>query len=246
MVIATKFGYLVDEANKAVTFYGSSDEESDVSGHLRADVEDSLRRLETDYIDVYQLHVWGLAVEEAFRVREILEALVVRARSAPMAGVRPHRCRGRICHFVQRHRRPTAVQRAGRQQRICWTWPGTQPASIIRGPLGMGSLTGKFTPATTFAEDDVRAHAACTPASKTGPPTQNGWTPWRRSGAYSPAAAAPSPRARWLGCGQTAKDHPIPGFRPLPRWKTTAGQCIGPPPPTRWQRSTRFWDEDSV
>ena len=32
-------------------------------------------------------------------------------------------------------------------------------ASLNRGPLGMGVLTGKFTPDTTFAEDDVRKHA---------------------------------------------------------------------------------------
>ena len=32
-------------------------------------------------------------------------------------------------------------------------------ASINRAPLGMGILTGKFTPTTTFSDDDVRSTA---------------------------------------------------------------------------------------
>ena len=39
-------------------------------------------------------------------------------------------------------------------------------ASLNRGPLGMGILTGKFTPETTFAEDDVRKHADWFPGLK--------------------------------------------------------------------------------
>src|SRR5512138_2736533 len=55
VVIATKFGYHVDEAAKVITPYGQPEEDSDVASHLRADVEASLKRLGTDYIDVYQL-----------------------------------------------------------------------------------------------------------------------------------------------------------------------------------------------
>jgi aryl-alcohol dehydrogenase-like predicted oxidoreductase len=44
-------------------------------------------------------------------------------------------------------------------------------ASLNRGPLGMGSLTGKFTPETRFNADDVRTHATWHPAFKDGKPT---------------------------------------------------------------------------
>src|SRR5512140_3547474 len=47
-VIATKTGYEVDEAGKAVRTYGPSELESDPTPHLRADLEKSLRRLGTD------------------------------------------------------------------------------------------------------------------------------------------------------------------------------------------------------
>ena len=65
VVIATKFGYHVDEATKVVSPYNAKEEDSDVAAHLPADVEASLKRLGTDYIDVYQLHVWGLSIDRA-------------------------------------------------------------------------------------------------------------------------------------------------------------------------------------
>jgi len=76
VVIATKFGHKVDAANKEVSFYGETEEESDVVSHMRADLETSLKNLGTDYIDLYQLHVWGLSIERALLVRDQLEVFV--------------------------------------------------------------------------------------------------------------------------------------------------------------------------
>jgi aryl-alcohol dehydrogenase-like predicted oxidoreductase len=45
-------------------------------------------------------------------------------------------------------------------------------ASIVRGPLGMGLLTGKFAPDSTFSNEDVRKHANWHPGFKNGKPTQ--------------------------------------------------------------------------
>jgi aryl-alcohol dehydrogenase-like predicted oxidoreductase len=45
-------------------------------------------------------------------------------------------------------------------------------ASLNRGPLGMGLLTGKFSPNSQFNEDDVRKHASWHPGFKNGKPTQ--------------------------------------------------------------------------
>jgi aryl-alcohol dehydrogenase-like predicted oxidoreductase len=57
-VIATKFGFVVDEAAKQVTF-----RTDDHLLHVRTECEDSLRRLNTDVIDLYQLEENAKATE---------------------------------------------------------------------------------------------------------------------------------------------------------------------------------------
>jgi aryl-alcohol dehydrogenase-like predicted oxidoreductase len=225
MVIATKFGYLVDEANKSVTNYGTSEEDSDVSGHLRRDVEDSLRRLETDYIDVYQLHVWGLPMEEAFKVRDVLEELV---------------CEGKIRTYGWSTDRTDAVAEfatsdncAVVQQQFS-VLDGNDEllalaeernlASIIRGPLGMGLLTGKFVPGTRFADDDVRTHADWHPGFTDGQPTQE-WLDALEamrgvltSGGRTLAQGA----LAWLWA-RSENIIPIPGFKTVAQVEDNAG-----------------------
>ena len=51
VIIATKFGYVIDEKSRIVT---RNDE--NVVNRIRQECEASLRRLKTDYIDLYQFH----------------------------------------------------------------------------------------------------------------------------------------------------------------------------------------------
>jgi len=76
VVIATKFGYSVDESAKEVQPYDDDEENGDIDSRLRADCEASLLRLNTDHIDIYQLHVWGYDIAKSRQVRNALEALV--------------------------------------------------------------------------------------------------------------------------------------------------------------------------
>ncbi len=69
-VIATKFGYRMDESTKIVDSYPDA-----VENHLRADCEASLRRLDTDIIDLYQFHINAYPAEQASAVREALLVL---------------------------------------------------------------------------------------------------------------------------------------------------------------------------
>ncbi|WP_329788052.1 aldo/keto reductase [Lentzea sp. DG1S-22] len=70
VLIATKWGCGFDAATRRMTSNEGSVE------YLRRAVEGSLRRLGTDRIDLYQLHVGDLALEEAALLRAECEALV--------------------------------------------------------------------------------------------------------------------------------------------------------------------------
>jgi len=94
-VIATKFGYELDESARAVNPYGATEEASDVAGHVRENLEGSLRRLGTDHVDVYLLHVWGSRWTGPWPSAKSSRASWPRARSGPTAGARIGRTRSR-------------------------------------------------------------------------------------------------------------------------------------------------------
>src|SRR5215212_7777589 len=71
VVIATKFGHIVNEEKKTV--YGDADQ---IIKNVRTDVENSLRRLQTDVIDIYQLHEGGYDPKLALELQSVLEELV--------------------------------------------------------------------------------------------------------------------------------------------------------------------------
>jgi aryl-alcohol dehydrogenase-like predicted oxidoreductase len=159
-VIATKFGDQIDEITKNARPYADPPETAPVADHLREDLEQSLQRLDTDYIDVYQLHVWGYDVEKSLEIRIVLEDLVQegKIRCYGWSTDRPDAVRafaeGENCSVVQQQL--NIFDGVDEILEICDQY---DLASINRGPLGMGLLTGKFVPDTSFPDDDVRAHA---------------------------------------------------------------------------------------
>jgi aryl-alcohol dehydrogenase-like predicted oxidoreductase len=215
VVIATKFGYDVNEATKAVMPYDGKEEDSDVAGRLPADVEASLKRLDTDYIDVYQLHVWGLGIERAVDARDGLEKLVEQGKirtygwstdrtdAIKAFSSSPH------CGVVQQQL--SVLDGNIELLALCEEW---NLASINRGPLGMGLLTGKFAPDSSFSDDDVRAHASWHPAFQNGRPTQD----WLDKLASIRDILASSGRTLAQGAlawiwARSGKTVPIPGFK---------------------------------
>jgi aryl-alcohol dehydrogenase-like predicted oxidoreductase len=151
VVIATKFNSVFDEATRQVTGSDKTPE------GIRRACEDSLRRLETDTIDLYQFHDNGFPPEKAGPVRDTLEALVkegkIRAygwstdfpRSAEFfAG-------GEHCATIQLQL--NVLDDNPQVIAICEKY---NLAAINRGPLAMGLLTGKYTAATQPSVDDVR------------------------------------------------------------------------------------------
>jgi aryl-alcohol dehydrogenase-like predicted oxidoreductase len=245
VVIATKFGYRVDEEAKEVLPYGETEEGSDVAAYLRADVERSLRRLETDYIDVYQLHVWGLEIERALAVREVLEELVQegKLRTYGWSTDRTDAVRafaaGPHCSVVQQQ-----LSVLDGNMALLALCEELNLASINRGPLGMGLLTGKFAPDSTFASDDVRKHAAWHPGFKDGKPTQE----WLNSLASIREVLTSGGRTLAQGAlawiwGKSEQTIPIPGFKTVQQVEENCGALEkGPLSPAEMQEIDRILD----
>ena len=153
VVIATKFGNIFDEATRQVTSESASPD------HIRRACEASLRRLDTDYIDLYQFHLNYHPMAEAPAARETLEALVAegKIRSYGWSTDDPERARlfaeGERCAAIQHQM--NVLEDAPEVIAVC---EQSNLASINRGPLAMGLLTGKYTPSSkSLPLDDVRS-----------------------------------------------------------------------------------------
>lgn len=149
VVIATKFGFPIDEATRT-----TSGQRCDRDYILSA-CEASLRRLKTDYIDLYQFHLGNS--DRGEDVREALEELASsgKIRYYGWSTDNPDNARlfarGKHCVAIQHG---LNVFRGNFETlRVCET---LNLASINRGPLAKGLLTGKFSSDTSFPENDVR------------------------------------------------------------------------------------------
>ncbi|MBO9371650.1 MAG: aldo/keto reductase [Chloroflexi bacterium] len=151
VVIATKFNAVFDEKTRQVIGADASPE------GIRRACEDSLRRLNTDYIDLYQFHDNGYPADQAGPVRETLEELVKEGKirfygwstdfpdRAEVFAQGPH-CTAIQFQLNVLDDNPAVIA-------LCEKY---NLAAINRGPLAMGLLTGKYTLQTRVSADDVR------------------------------------------------------------------------------------------
>ena len=152
VIVATKFGYLVDEEKRIVS------ETKDIVPHIRQECEDSLRRLKTDYIDLYQFHKDDYPPEKAAEVRDVLERLVEegKIRWYGWSTINPEGARvfaqGQHCTAIQHW-----MNMGTDMPEMLAVCEKNDQASIIRSPLGSGNLTGKFNSETIFPKDDMRS-----------------------------------------------------------------------------------------
>ncbi|KAA3646574.1 MAG: aldo/keto reductase [Chloroflexi bacterium] len=152
VVVATKFGFLVNEDTKDV---GLDDDA--IVGNIRQDCEDSLRRLGTDYIDIFQLHQGGLDREKAPAVMDVLEELVKEGKIRWYGwSTDDHEnaavfAKGERCTSIQFDLNVFRDNPEIRQ--IC---ADADLGGINKSPLNRGILTGKFDESSTFPEDDIR------------------------------------------------------------------------------------------
>jgi aryl-alcohol dehydrogenase-like predicted oxidoreductase len=153
VILATKFGYVIDEEKQIVTR-----NDVDVVSRIRQECEDSLRRLQTDYIDLYQFHKDDYDPDKAAEVRDFLETLVDegKIRWYGWSTINPEGARvfaqGNNCAAIQHWMNMGADM--PEMLAVCDQY---DQASIVRSPLGSGNMTGKFNGDTTFPENDWRS-----------------------------------------------------------------------------------------
>jgi aryl-alcohol dehydrogenase-like predicted oxidoreductase len=151
VIIATKFGATFDPETKRRGEDGSPK-------HVREAVDASLKRLKTDYIDIYLLHIWGYPLAKAVETMDMLEDLVSEGAirgygwstdSTSRASAFSHRK-----HYVAVESEMNVFRDIPEIVSIC---EEKQLSNIIRTPLAMGLLSGKYTPQTPrLPENDIR------------------------------------------------------------------------------------------
>jgi len=221
VVIATKFNAVFDETTRQVTGSDAS------PAGIRKACEESLRRLDTDTIDLYQFHDNGFPAEQAEPVRKTLEALVREGKiqaygwSTDFPDRAEFFAQGPNCTSIQLQLNvlddnPAVVA-------ICEKY---NLAAINRGPLAMGLLTGKYTAETKPSADDVRGEKSPE------------WMKYFKNGKPSPEFLNKRDAIReilasygrtvaqgalaWLW-GRSSQTIPIPGFRTVAQVKENCG-----------------------
>ncbi len=166
VVYATKFGY--DFSNNAQERRGQSELPANFSlEFVRAALEASLRRMKTDYVDIYQMHNARMAQIEDDALWDLLESLK-REGKVRMYGVALGPAIGWLYEGVNAVRRRNVAtmqiiwnmleQYPGRDQIRIADAIGADTGYMIRVPHSSGMLEGRYTEETTFPKHDHRRH----------------------------------------------------------------------------------------
>jgi aryl-alcohol dehydrogenase-like predicted oxidoreductase len=151
VIIATKFGNTFDESTRQKTGQDASPE------GIRKACDDSLQRLGTTYIDLYQFHLNDHDTDDAVAVRDTLEQLVAAGKIRFYGWSTDFPERAKVFaegkHNVAVQHELSVFFDAPEMLRFC---EERRLASINRSPLAMGVLTGKFDEKSRLNRNDVR------------------------------------------------------------------------------------------
>lgn len=151
-VIATKFGFTYDESAKALL-------STDVSpAYIDWASAQSLKRLRTDHIDLYQIHVGDLTDDAADAAGEALERLAeagrIRAWGWSTDDAEKAERMLKFPHFAAVQQELSVFRDGPEMLELC---ERANLGSLNRAPLAMGMLTGKFDRHSRLPPTDVRA-----------------------------------------------------------------------------------------
>jgi aryl-alcohol dehydrogenase-like predicted oxidoreductase len=152
IIITTKFGNTFNPKTRRQIGEDAS------SKYVRKAVHASLKRLKTDFIDIYFLHIWGYPVDKAAETMDTLEDLVSEgviggygwstdstSRAAAYADRK---------HYVAVLSELNVFRNTPEIVSLC---EKKQLLNMNKAPLAMGLLSGKYTPQTPrLPENDVR------------------------------------------------------------------------------------------
>jgi aryl-alcohol dehydrogenase-like predicted oxidoreductase len=166
VVYATKFGY--DFSDNGQQRRGQSELPQDFSpAFVRAALEASLRRLRTEYVDIYQMHNARMAQVQDDALWELLESFK-REGKIRMYGVALGPAIGWLYEGVDavRERNVASLQiiwnmleqYPGNEQIRAAYEAGSNTGYMIRVPHSSGLLEGHYTADTTFPPNDHRRH----------------------------------------------------------------------------------------
>jgi aryl-alcohol dehydrogenase-like predicted oxidoreductase len=151
VIIATKFGNMFDESTRQASGTNAS------PSYIRQACAASLRRLKTDYIDLYHFHLNDYNPEKAGPVRDTLEQLVAEGKIRYYGWSTDFPERARVFaegpHCVSAQFQMNVLDDAADMIELC---EDLELAGINRGPLAMGLLTGKYSADSVLSSDDVR------------------------------------------------------------------------------------------
>ena len=154
VIIATKFGGIFDEPTK--TWLGDPDLIQ--PGTIRTACEASLKRLNTDYIDLYLFHCKEYDANLAADILPVMETLVDDGTIRSYGWSTPYPDRARVFiegpHCTAIEYNYNIFERNSELLMLCEEF---HQASIARGPYAMGLLTGKYSKSSMMPKDDIRA-----------------------------------------------------------------------------------------
>jgi len=221
VVVATKFNAVFDEQTREVTGSDAT------PASIRQACEESLSRLNTDYIDLYQFHDNGFPANHAGPVREALEELVkagkIRAYgwSTDFVDRAEVFAQGKNCTSIQ-----LQLNALDDNKEVIALCEKYDLAAINRGPLAMGLLTGKYSSSTSLSVDDVRGEKSpqWMKYFKNGRPNSE----WLRKMEAVREILTSNGRTlaqgalAWLW-GRSRQTLPIPGFRTVEQVRENCG-----------------------
>lgn len=156
VIIATKFGSVFNEEKHEHIDVDNAESPVD-EAFMRDALEGSLRRLQTDYIDLYQFHRGDYPSKQGAEIRNVLEKLVTegKIRAYGWSTDLPDRAKvfaqGEHCASIQH--RLNVLADAPEMLELVEKY---QLASINKSPLMSGFLSGKYDTNSSFPENDGR------------------------------------------------------------------------------------------